>query len=77
MPSAFVLINVGASSEDNVLTQIKGVGGVKEAYVSYGMYDLIVKITTETMDELKTIVSRKIRSLDKVLWTSSLIIVEE
>jgi DNA-binding Lrp family transcriptional regulator len=77
MPSAFVLINVGASSEDNVLTQIKGVGGVKEAYVSYGMYDLIVKITTETMDELKTIISRKIRSLDKVLWTSSLIIVEE
>jgi DNA-binding Lrp family transcriptional regulator len=77
MPSAFVLINTESGSEDYVLKQIRAIGDVKEAYVSYGVYDLVVKVRANTMDELKEIVSYKIRSLDKVRSTLTLMMVEE
>jgi DNA-binding Lrp family transcriptional regulator len=67
MPGAFVLINIESGSEDYVLKQLKNLSGVKESCVSYGVYDLIVKVKVETMDELKEIVSYKIRSIDKVV----------
>jgi DNA-binding Lrp family transcriptional regulator len=76
MPSAFVLVNTESGAEDHVFAQLKKVGGVKEAYVSYGVYDLIAKVSTNTMDELKEIVSYKIRSLDSVRSTLTLMIVE-
>ena len=77
MPSAYVLINTESGSEDYVLKQIRTIGAVKEAYVSYGVYDLIVKVRAEAMDELKEIVSYKIRSLDKVRSTLTLMMVDE
>jgi DNA-binding Lrp family transcriptional regulator len=77
MPSAFVLINTEGGSEDYVLKQLKNLSGVKESYVSYGVYDLILKVRAETMAELKEIVSYKIRSIDKVVSTLTLMTVEE
>ncbi len=77
MPSAYVLINTETSSEDYVLKQLKNVSGVRQAYISYGVYDLIVKVQTDNMDELKEIVSYKIRTLDKVRSTLTLMLVDE
>ena len=77
MPGAFVLINTESSSEDYVLKQLKNISAVKEAYVSYGGYDLIVKVRAEAMNELKEIISYKIRSLDKVRSTLTLMMVDE
>ena len=47
MPRAFVLINVESGSEDEVLKELKKIEGVEEAYFSYGVYDLIIKVTGE------------------------------
>ncbi len=77
MPSAFVLINTETGSEDYVLKQLKTIEEVKEAYVSYGVYDLIVKVSAVKMDDLKETVSFKIRRLDKVRSTLTLMTVEE
>ncbi len=77
MPSAYVLINTETSSEDYVLKQLKNISGVRQAYISYGVYDLIVKVQTDNMDELKEIVSFKIRTLDKVRSTLTLMLVDE
>jgi DNA-binding Lrp family transcriptional regulator len=77
MPRAFVLINVESGSEDEVLNQLKAVEGVEESYFSYGVYDVITKIKAETMDKLKDMVSRRIRTLNKVRSTLTLIMIEE
>lgn len=77
MPSAFVLINVESGSEDEVLRELKVVGGVEEAYSSYGVYDIISKIQAGTMEQLKDMVTRYIRTLPKVRSTLTLIIVDE
>jgi DNA-binding Lrp family transcriptional regulator len=77
MPRAFVLINVESGSEDEVLKEMKNLEGVEEAYFSYGVYDLITKIKADTMEGLKDMVSRKIRTLNKVRSTLTLIMMEE
>ncbi|HLN45787.1 MAG: Lrp/AsnC family transcriptional regulator [Chloroflexota bacterium] len=77
MPRAFVLINVESGSEDEVLRELKQMEGVEEAYFSYGVYDLITRIKADTMENLKDTVSRRIRSLNKVRSTLTLIMMEE
>ena len=77
MPRAFVLINVESGSEDEVLKDLKKIEGVEEAYFSYGVYDLITKIKADTMEKLKEMVTRQIRSLPKVRSTLTLIMMEE
>ena len=77
MPRAFVLINVESGSEDEVLKELKKIEGVDEAYFSYGVYDLITKIKADTMEQLKEMVTRQIRSLSKVRSTLTLIMMEE
>jgi DNA-binding Lrp family transcriptional regulator len=77
MPRAFVLINVESGSEDEVLKELKGIEGVEEAYFSYGVYDIITKIRAETMELLKEMVTRRVRTLSKVRSTLTLIMMEE
>ena len=77
MPKAFVLINVESGAEDKVLNVLKTIEGIEEAYFSYGVYDVITKIKAESMEKLKDMVTSKIRSLDQVRSTLTLIMVEE
>jgi DNA-binding Lrp family transcriptional regulator len=77
MPKAYVLFNVESGSEDNVLKQLRSVSNVEEAFVSYGVYDLIIRIKADTMEELKDSISHKIRNIKQVLSTLTLILTEE
>jgi DNA-binding Lrp family transcriptional regulator len=77
MPKAYVLINVESGFEDDVLRDLKHVQGVEEAYYSYGVYDIITKIKAETMEQLKDLVTKRIRTLPKVRSTLTLIVMEE
>ncbi|NLB76132.1 MAG: Lrp/AsnC family transcriptional regulator [Crenarchaeota archaeon] len=77
MPQAFVLVNVESGAEEEVVSQLKKVEGVDEAYYSYGVYDIISKVRSDTMEKLKDLVTRKIRTLDRVRSTLTLIMMEE
>jgi DNA-binding Lrp family transcriptional regulator len=77
MPQAYVLFNVESGSEDNVLRQLRSLPNVQESYVSYGVYDLIVRIRADTMEELKNTVTHKIRTINQVRSTLTLIMMEE
>ena len=44
MSSAFVLVNVEISSECEVLEASRKIDGVEEAYVVYGVYDIVAKV---------------------------------
>jgi len=75
LATAFVLINVEIGSEDEVLRSLKPISEVKEAHLVYGVYDIIALIETETMQELKDAVSWKIRRVDKVRSTLTMIVI--
>ena len=77
MPRAYVLFNVESGSEDKVLKQLRSLNNVEESYVSYGVYDLVVRIKADTMEELKDAVSHKIRTIKEVRSTLTLIMMEE
>lgn len=74
MPIAFVLINTEIGSEEEVVKQIKKLPAVKEAYLVYGVYDIVAKVEAETMDKLKEIVSWNIRRLEKVRSTLTMLV---
>ena len=74
LATAFVLINAKIGAETEVLKGLKDVKEVKEAYMIYGVYDIIARIETETVQELKDIISWKIRRLGKVRSTLTMIV---
>jgi len=76
MPIAFVLINSEIGSEEEVLAALKKISHVKEAYVVYGVYDIIAQVEADTMDKLKEVVTWHVRRLDKVRSTLTMIVVE-
>jgi DNA-binding Lrp family transcriptional regulator len=76
MPVAFVLINAEIGSEDEVVTELRKLSNVRESYVVYGVYDIVAKVEAESMDKLKEIVTWKIRRLDRVRSTLTMIVVE-
>jgi DNA-binding Lrp family transcriptional regulator len=75
MATAFVLINAEIGAETEVLKDLKAIPEVKEAHMVYGVYDIIARIGTETMQDLKDSISWKIRRLDKVRSTLTMIVV--
>ena len=77
MPKAFVLINVESGSEDDILGEIKKIDGVEEAYYSYGVYDILIKVAADSMEKLREVVTGKVRTIGRVRSTLTLIMMEE
>jgi len=75
LAASFVLINVEIGAEEEVLNDLRPIPEVKEAHLVYGVYDIIAIVETPTMQELKDVISLKIRRLDKVHSTLTMIIV--
>ena len=76
LPIAFVLINTEIGSEREILNELKKVKGVEEAYSVYGVYDIIAKVKADSMDELKDIITWRIRKIEKVRSTLTMIVIE-
>lgn len=77
MQKAIVLITTEPGSEADVLKGLKRIEGVEEAYATYGVYDILVKVQAESGDKLKEVITQRIRRLDKVRSTLTMIITEE
>ncbi len=56
MPFAFVMVNTVPDQMEHVLEKIKEIKCVEEAYMLYGVYDILVEVKTETTEELKEII---------------------
>ncbi len=76
MAKAFVFINVELGSEKEVLKRLRGVPEVKESYLVYGLYDIVAKVETDSMDHLKEVITWKVRKLDKIRSTTTTVVME-
>lgn len=72
-----MLINTEIGAETEVLKSLRKVKNVVEANALYGVYDVIAKITADTMDKLKETVTWTVRRIDKVRSTLTMIVIEE
>jgi DNA-binding Lrp family transcriptional regulator len=76
MPSAFVLLNTELGSEDAIVRDLKSLEGVNEVFQVYGVYDIIAKVESDTMDKVKEIITWKLRKLTGVKSTLTMIVME-
>ena len=76
MPVAFVLVNAETGSEDEMVAELRKIENVKESCTVFGVYDAVAKVEAESMDHLKEIITWKIRRLDRVRSTLTMIEIE-
>ncbi len=74
MPNAFVLLNTEMGSEETIVRDLKNLEEVKEVFRVYGVYDIIAKVESNTMDKVKEIIVWKLRNLKDVKSTLTLIV---
>lgn len=74
---AFVLINTQIGAEEEVLKILREIGEVEEAFIVYGVYDIIAKVKAENLDKLREIITWKIRKIKKVMSTTTMIVMEK
>jgi len=76
MVLSYVLINVELGSEERLLAEIRKIPQVKECHRMYGVYDMIAKVEADSMDQIKEIITWKIRRQDGVRSTTTTIVME-
>jgi DNA-binding Lrp family transcriptional regulator len=75
--SAIILIQTEIGSESKVMDELMKIPEVKEAYIVYGTYDLVVKVETDALEKIREIVTNRIRKLPDIRTTVTMIVVEE
>lgn len=82
MPIAFILLNSDLGSDQEIITKIKDILSVEkglkyEVQGVYGIYDIVVKIESENADHLRSVITNKIRKIEKVQSTLTMMVIEE
>ena len=76
MPIAYVLLNCELGHEPDIINELKKLPGINDVEGCYGVYDMIVKISSDSMDKLKETITWHIRKIDKIKSTWTLIVIE-
>ncbi|AIF83259.1 transcriptional regulator, AsnC family [Candidatus Nitrososphaera evergladensis SR1] len=76
MPTAYVLINCDLGSEEDIIRDLKKLPEAVEVSGVYGVYDIIAKIRSDTMDKLRETITWHVRKIDKVRSTLTMIVIE-
>ncbi|MEX0656766.1 MAG: Lrp/AsnC ligand binding domain-containing protein [Nitrosopumilaceae archaeon] len=82
MPTAYVLLNSDLGSDESIIAEAKKILASEkniqfEIQGVYGVYDIVLKITTDTTDHLRSIITNKIRKINKVQSTLTMMVIEE
>jgi DNA-binding Lrp family transcriptional regulator len=77
MPTAYILLNTEIGAEKQVLKALKKVEGVEEAHSLWGVYDIIANVKAQSMEELKSIITKRIEKIGKINSKLTMIINEK
>jgi len=75
MEKAYVLIGCELGSENDIVSKLSKMDKIKDARIVYGDYDIVVEVETETEAQMDSVITKKIRKIDKVRSTMTLGIV--
>lgn len=70
---AYVLAKVEAGKDKEVLREVKKILGVRQATPTYGVYDLHVEVSFDTMEELDRFIFDEIRRIPGIKETVTLV----
>lgn len=73
MDNAFVLINCDPGKEPLIIQKLHEIKNVTDVQGTYGIYDIVARIESDSKSQLENIISDQIRKLDNVNSTLTLI----
>ncbi len=76
MATAYILINCELGSEESIIQELKNLDGVIEVHGTFGAYDILAKIESTTVDVLRETITWKIRKIDQIRSTLTLMGIE-
>ncbi len=74
MEKAYVLIVSETGSEKHVFEKLQMIYEIKEVNQVWGAYDVMVKVVGPTLDTVREIITGKIRKIEGIKTTVSLIV---
>ncbi len=74
MVTAFVLVIADIGAEKRIVEELSDLDFVEEADILYGEYDIIAKVKIDEVSKLSDFVLEKIRSIQGVKRSSTLIV---
>ena len=72
MHKGFVLLNCDLGAEEFIVEELRKISQVSQAYVTFGAYDVIAEINTDSQENFDETVSFKIRRLTRIVSTMTL-----
>ena len=76
MSKAFILINCELGSEEQIISELKTFADIKEVHGTFGAYDIIVKVSSESVEKIRETITWKIRKIEKIRSTLTLTKIE-
>jgi len=82
VPTAYVLLNSDLGSDELIIIEAKKILDKEnniqyEIQGVYGVYDIILKITSDNTENLRSIITNKVRKINKVQSTLTMMVIEE
>ena len=82
MPTSYVLINSNLGTDVEIITKIKDILADQkdvefEIHGVYGVYDIIVKLSSDNSEKLRSIVTNDIRKIENVQSTLTMMVIEQ
>ena len=82
MPTAFVLLNSDLGSDATVIEEVKELLAGEtditfEIQGVYGVYDIVLKLMSPDTDNLRHVITNKVRKISKVQSTLTMMVIEE
>jgi len=77
MTIAYVLINGDLGYEEQIIEELKHISDVKEIHGTFGAYDILAKVESANVENLRESITWKIRKLDRVRSTLTLMALED
>ena len=76
MSKAFVLINCELGSESKIISDLKTIDCVKNIQGVFGVYDILITLECDQLEELRQLIMEKIRKIYNVRSTITLMGIE-
>jgi len=71
---AYVLVTLNPGSEKNILQKVSHFKEVSKVSMTYGEYDALVQVDTESLDQLNEFLTDQLRVLPDIFQTATLIV---
>ncbi len=73
--SAFIFITAESDESHVALEDLRKIEEVEEVYLARGAYDLVAKVTGDSLDSMRKDVLKRIKNLDSIKSTLTLTVV--